>query len=94
MDKKEKEIGEMIKELGIEPEGLYHYDEQVLWVNTEIKLRMTILCATTNLIISDEIINAENFNKNTIKKFLKKIFKSLEAKSYCFRWISSLSFNY
>ena len=49
--RKEKEMSMMIKELGIEPEGVYHYDEQVLWVDNCIKLRMTLLCATTNLII-------------------------------------------
>ena len=32
--KKEKKIAEMLKKLGIKPEGVYHYDEQVLCVNT------------------------------------------------------------
>jgi hypothetical protein len=36
-------MDEMIKKLKIEPEGVYHYDEQLLWVDTNIRLRMTLL---------------------------------------------------
>ena len=79
--KKEKEIAKMIKKLGIEPEGVYHYDEQVLWVNTNIKLRMTILDATNNLIIQDKVIDGEDFNKNTIKKFLNNSLEGLKLKA-------------
>jgi hypothetical protein len=79
--KKERKISKMIKELGIEPGGVYHYDEQVLWVDTHIKLRMTLLCATTNLIICDEVVDGENFDKNTIKDFLKESLKGLKLKS-------------
>ena len=53
--KKEKEIAEMLKKLCIEPEGVYHYDEQVLWVNTNLKLRMTIIDAANNLIINEKV---------------------------------------
>jgi len=81
LDKKEKEIAEMIKKLKIEPEGVYHYDEQILWVDNSIKIRMTILCATTNLIIRDEVIDGGNFDKHTIKKFLKESLESLKLKS-------------
>ena len=79
--RKEKEMSMMIKELGIEPGGVYHYDEQVLWVDNCIKLRMTLLCATTNLIILDEVVDGENFDKNTIKKFLKESLAGLELKA-------------
>jgi len=69
--KKEKEIAKMIEKLGIEPEGVYHYDEQVLWVSTHLKLRMTIIDAKNNLIINEEVVDSEDFDKHTIKKFLK-----------------------
>ena len=81
LDKKEKEMDEMIKKLGIEPEGVYHYDEQILWVDNTIKIRMAILCATTNLIIKDVIVDGGNFDKNTINNFLKKSLKGLKLKA-------------
>jgi lysophospholipase L1-like esterase len=80
--KKEKEIGKSIKKLGIEPCGVYHYDEQVLWVNTSIKLRMTIICATTNLTIRDEVVDGENFDKHTIKKNFKRIIGWFKTKNH------------
>jgi hypothetical protein len=79
--KKEKKIAIMLKKFGIEPEGVYHYDEQVLWVDTRIKLRMTILDAENNLVINDEIVDGEDFDKNTIKKFLKGSLKGLKLKT-------------
>lgn len=79
--KKEKEIAKMLKELGIEPEGVYHYDEQVLWVNTHLKLRMTIIDASNNLIINEIVVDSEDFDKNTIKKFLKGSLKGLKLKA-------------
>jgi len=79
--KKEKKLAKMIKKLGIEPEGVYHYDEQVLWVNGRIKLRMTLLDGTNYLIISDEVVDGEDFDKNTIKNFLKRSLKGLKLKA-------------
>jgi hypothetical protein len=91
--KKEKEIADMIKELGIEPEGVYHYDEQVLWVNTNLKLRMTIIDADNNLIINEDVVDSEDFEKDTIKKFLKKSLKGLELKAIITDGHKCLSFH-
>ena len=79
--KKEKEVAKMIKDLGIEPSGVYCYDEQYLWIDTCLKIRMTILDAETNLIVNDQIIDGENFDKNTIKKFLTESLKDLKLKA-------------
>ena len=79
--KKEKEIARMIKKLGIEPNGVYHYDEQVLWINTDLKLRMTIIDASNNLIINEKVINSEEFDKNTIKNFLKRSLEGLKLEA-------------
>ncbi|MCL2115574.1 MAG: hypothetical protein FWH29_05065 [Methanobrevibacter sp.] len=81
LDKKEKEIAMMMEKLGIEPQGVYHYDEQVLWVNTDIKLRMTIIDAENNMVINDEVVDGENFNKYTIKKFLNDSLKGLKIEA-------------
>ena len=78
---KKKKIVKSIKKLEIEPQCVYHYDEQILWVNTSIKLRITIIDATNNLIIHDEVINGENFDKQTIKKFLKESLDGLKLKA-------------
>jgi DNA repair exonuclease SbcCD ATPase subunit len=79
--RKEKEMNAMIKKLEIEPEGIYHYDEQILWVDTNIQLRMTLLDANNNLIINEKIVDNKDFNKNTIKKFLNKSLKGLKLKA-------------
>ena len=81
LDKKEKKLRKMIKKLGIEPEGVYHYDEQYLWVDTRIKMRMTILDAKNNLIINDQIVDGEDFDKDTIKKFLNKSLEGLKLEA-------------
>lgn len=69
--KKEEEIESLLKEFNIEPSGFYHYDEQVLWVNTGIYFRMTILDAKTNMIINEKVIKREIFDKTIIDNFLK-----------------------
>jgi IS1 family transposase len=79
--KKEKEMAQMIKKLGIKPEGVYHYDEQVLWVDTDIKLRMTILDASNNLIINEKVVNGADFDKNTVKNFLNESLKDMKLKA-------------
>ena len=75
--KKEKEVENLLKNLNIEPTGVYHYDEQVIWVNGEIYFRMTILDAGNNMIISDIIIFHENFSKETVNSFLKSALRGL-----------------
>jgi len=61
---KEKEIDEMLKTLNIEPTGVYHYDEQVIWIDGKIYFRMTLLDSGTNLVINDIIY----FTKNSQRK--------------------------
>jgi hypothetical protein len=81
LDEKEKEIALMLKKLKIEPSGVYHYDEQLLWVDDRIKLRMTIIDAENNMIIKDLVVDGEDFDKNTIKKFLTDTLNDLDLKA-------------
>jgi len=75
--KREKEMENLLKSLNIKPTGVYHYDEQVIWIDGEIYFRMTILDAGNNMIINDIIIFHENFSKETINSFLKDNLKDL-----------------
>jgi hypothetical protein len=79
LEKRMDELNKKIKELGIEPSGVFHYDEQYLWVNTDLKMRMTILDANTKLIIADETVKADKFDKHTIKNFLNTNLKDLNV---------------
>ena len=80
IEKRMDKLNKMIEEMGIEPSGVFNYDEQYLWVNTELKMRMTILDTNTKLVIADEFIAAEEFNKNTIRDFLNRNLKGLDVK--------------
>lgn len=73
---REKQLEE-IKQLNIKPSGHYGYDEQYVFVNGDLFLRMTIMDNKTNLIINEDIISYEQFDKHTIKRFLEK---SLDGK--------------
>lgn len=77
--KKEQEL-EIIK-LNIKPSGHYGYDEQYIFINGELFMRMTIIDNKNNLIISDEIIHQDDFNQDTIQDFLERSLKDLEVKS-------------
>jgi len=46
----ERKLDDALKKLGIEPSGVYCYDEQVFWIERKIFLRMTILDSETKLI--------------------------------------------
>ncbi|OPX58251.1 MAG: hypothetical protein A4E25_01771 [Methanobacterium sp. PtaB.Bin024] len=67
LDKIEIKLDEAIKKLGIEPSGVYGYDEQIFWIEREIFLRMTILDSETKLILNEWVISGKDFNKNTIE---------------------------
>ena len=49
IEKRMDKLNKMIEGMGIGPSGVFNYDEQYLWVNTELKMRMTILDTNTKL---------------------------------------------
>lgn len=80
-----KKLNEMqieeIKRRGIKPSGHYGYDEQYVFVENIHHMRMTIIDNKTKLIIAEEIVSTEEFNRNTITKFLKTNIKEETLKS-------------
>lgn len=70
-----------IKKRGIKPSGHYSYDEQYVFVNKKLYLRMTIIDVHTKLIIADTLVNEEEFNETTIKDFLESHLKDKKLKS-------------
>lgn len=78
--KKEKHLQKLIKETKIEPSGIYHYDEEYLYENGENIVRLAIIDAVTNLIINDQIIHQEDFDKEFLEIFLKYSLEGLPKK--------------
>lgn len=69
---KEQEILKKIKKLEIRPSGYYHYDEEFIKISKKIYVRLALIDAHTKMIINDELIPKEQFNKEYIEKFLKE----------------------
>ena len=59
------------KRLGIKLSKHFDYDEQYVFVNKKLYLRMTIIDIINKLIIAEQLVSEEEFNDETIKKFLE-----------------------
>ena len=70
----------ILKEMKIEPSGIYHYDEEYLFENGVKTVRLAIIDAVTNLIINDQLIYQEDFDKEFIEIFLKYSLEGLPKK--------------
>jgi len=57
-----------IERLGIKPSRHFGYDEQYVFVNKKLYLRMTIIDSINKLIIAEQLVSEEEFNDETIKK--------------------------
>ena len=77
---KEGNLQKLLKEMKIEPSGIYHYDEEYLFENGVKTVRLAIMDAVTNLIINDQLIYQEDFDKEFIEIFLKYSLKCLPKK--------------
>ena len=77
---KEENLQKLLKETKIEPSGIYHYDEEFLHENGVASVRLTIIDAVTNLIINDQVIYQEDFNKEFVEIFLKYSLEGLPKK--------------
>ena len=69
------EINKQIKELGINPGEVVHYDEEFIWINHQPHVRLTIINALNRVVIADNIIPRDSFNTEYIKLFLKTSLK-------------------
>lgn len=65
------EINKEIKESGINPSEVVHYDEEFIWINHQPHVRLTIINALNRVVIADNIIPRDSFNTGYIKLFLK-----------------------
>ena len=77
---KEENLQKLIKETKIEPSGIYHYDEEFSHENGVATVRLAIIDAVTNLIINDQVIYQEDFNKEFVEIFLKYSLEGLPKK--------------
>ena len=77
---KEENLQKLIKEMKIEPSGIYHYDEEYLHENGVQTVHLAIIDAVTNLIINDQVIYREDFDKEFMEIFLKYSLEGLPKK--------------
>ena len=77
----EKKLFEDIKKLKINYSGIYCYDEEYIKVSKEVYVRMTLVDFQTKIIVNDQIIPKEDFNQETVKKYLKSSLKGLKLKT-------------
>ena len=69
---KEQEILKQIELLNIKPSDYYHYDEEFIKISNKIYVRLALIDAHTKMIINDELIPKDKFDKEYIEKFLKE----------------------
>ena len=60
---KEQKILKEIKKLNIKPSGYYSYDEEYIKINKKIYVRLALIDVHTKMIINDELIPKNQFNK-------------------------------
>ena len=74
---KEKNLQKLLKEMKIEPSGIYHYDEEYLREDGVKIVRLAIIDAVTNLIINDQINLSRRFRQRFHGNLLKILFRRL-----------------
>lgn len=78
---KEQKLMKEIKKLNITPSGYYNYDEEFIKINKDIYVRLTLIDAHTRMIINDELIPKNEFNKEYIEKFLRESTEGIKLKT-------------
>ena len=81
IEKEQLLINQLIECLGIEPSGIYCYDEEFIEKKIDSQVRLTIIDAVTNQIINDQLIDKEEFTPDFIEIFLKYSLKDLPKKT-------------
>ena len=61
-----------IKELDIKASSIYCFDEQYVFVNKKLYLRLTLIDYHNKLIMRDFLVCAEDYNNQTIQEFLEE----------------------
>ena len=64
-----------IKELDIKASGIYCFDEQYVFVNKKLYLRLTLIDYHNKLIMGDLLVCEEDYNNQTIQEFLEESLK-------------------
>jgi hypothetical protein len=80
LGKIEREIDAKIKKEKIDFSGVYNYDEQYVFINGELTLRLTILDNKTRLVVAYTLINSSNFNKKVVENFIHSNLDDLPLK--------------
>lgn len=70
-----------IEELKIKPSGTFCYDEQYVFVNKILYMRLTLIDYKNKLIINEELISSVDFTDKTIERFLKTSLENLPLKA-------------
>jgi len=78
--KEEEMIENELQKAGIKPSGIYHYDEQYLFVSTGLYLRLIILDNKTKMVIAEDLVSSKEFNKKFVKNFIKSNLEDLPLK--------------
>ena len=61
----------LLKQYGITLSGVYCYDEQYVFVNKELYMRMTLIDQYSKVILYEYLVSYDDFNNQTIENFLK-----------------------
>ena len=81
LSKKEEKIRQMLKERNIEFSGIIGYDESFFSINGEKYVRTTSIDSQNHMILNDQIMKAEDFDKYFIEIFMTYSLKDLTAYS-------------
>ena len=81
LTKKEEKINQIIKERNIEFSGIIGYYESFFFINGEKYVRTTSIDNKNHMILNDQIIKAEDFDKYFIELFMTYSLKDLTAYS-------------
>ena len=81
LSKKEEKITQIIKERNIEFSGIIGYDESFFSINGEKYVRTTSIDTQNHMILNDQIIKYEDFDKHFIEIFMTYSLKDLTTYS-------------
>ena len=77
MSKKEEKINQIIEERNIEFSGIFGYDESFFFIDGEKYVRTTSIDTKNHMILNDQIMKAEDFDKYFIEIFMTYSLKDL-----------------
>ena len=77
LSKKEEKINQIIEERNIEFSGIFGYDESFFFIDGEKYVRTTSIDTKNHMILNDQIMKAEDFDKYFIEIFMTYSLKDL-----------------